>query len=201
MIYVIMNSDVGRNQHGRSWQAKAALFAVSAMFAGVAAGASLGAVGQWLPLGARHDLALALAMVAVVMGALEASGRRMVVQRDCEVPQRVMHRGALRGSMHYGVSLGVGAMSRIGFAMWYVVPVAAVLTGNPLYGAIVYGIYSATRGFAPVIILGLTRVRRLRPTGRRGVSLWLLRQQGNVQRLAGAQLAATGILVFVLLTS
>ncbi len=200
MIYVIMNSDVGRSQQGRSWPAKASVFAASSALAGVAAGAALGALGGTLSVSTRHTAAVGLAVIAVVLGTLEATGRSVVAQRNCEVPQRVMHRGALRGAAHYGASLGVGASSRIGFALWYVVPSSAILSGSPLNGAIVYGVYAATRGLAPVVVLGLRHMSRSGIGGTRAVELWLLRQQGSCRRLAGAQLIIMGVMAIVLLS-
>lgn len=50
--------------------------------------------------------------------------------------------------MYNGATLGVGASTRIGFWLWYVVPFAALLFGNPLLGAMIYGTYATVRGMA-----------------------------------------------------
>jgi hypothetical protein len=55
--------------------------------------------------------------------------------------------------------LGFGATSRIGFWLWYAVPLGAFLIGEPVAGAIIYGTYGLVRALgAVVIILGMIRL-------------------------------------------
>ncbi|MBX6765104.1 MAG: hypothetical protein IRY88_15715 [Rubrobacteraceae bacterium] len=146
-----------RNQAGRSWIAKALLFSVSASFAGMLSGAALGAAGILLPFEVRVAVASLLALVALAIGSLELLGRKVPLpQFDRETPQRWLHKGALTWALLNGSFLGVGVTSRIGFWLWYVVPLGAFLFADPALGAAIYGAYSVARGAAVwAIILGL----------------------------------------------
>ena len=145
-----------RNQAGRSWAVKAIAYSASASLAGALAGGVLGLAGGTLPAELRVAAASLLAACAVFVGAAELLGRGVrLPQFDRETPQRWMHKGAINWAVRNGSSLGVGATSRIGFWLWYAVPLGAFLSGNPGLGALVYGAYAAVRGGAVwVLILG-----------------------------------------------
>lgn len=180
-----------RNQGGRSWVTKALLFSVSASLAGMVTGAVLGAAGTVISLEVRVAVASLLALATVFVGSLELLGIRVYLpQFDRETPQSWLHKGALTWALLNGISLGVGATSRIGFWLWYVVPLGAFLFADPVLGATIYGVYSVTRGAAVwVLILG----------ARSG----LLREDWGdrfVLRIPTAQVVAAGQLIFVGLT-
>jgi hypothetical protein len=134
-----------------------------------------------------------LAPVAVVLGVSELSGRRpWLPQRDCETPQRWLHTGALRWSIYNGAALGIGAVSRIGFWLWYAVPVGAILVARPDAGAALYGVYAATRGLAVWgLLLGFHRF-----VGPEWPS-WLLARKLLARRVAASQLVFLGVVVAV----
>lgn len=79
--------------------------------------------------------------------------RPPLCQIDRETAQRWMHRGALSWALLNGSALGVGAASRLGFPLWYVVPVTALLGGSPILGAAVYGAYGFVRAGATFALL------------------------------------------------
>lgn len=145
-----------RNQEGRSWVAKALVFSLSASFAGILPGALLGVAGTVLPLEVRVALACVLALVAVLIGSVELLGAGVrLPQFDRETPQRWLNKGALNWALLNGSFLGIGATSRIGFWLWYVVPLSAFLFADPVLGATIYGAYSVVRGTAVwALILG-----------------------------------------------
>jgi hypothetical protein len=58
-----------------------------------------------------------------------------------------------RRSLKNGMVLGLGFTTRIGFWLWYVVPVTALASGDARVGASVWGLYGFARGISP---LGLT---------------------------------------------
>jgi hypothetical protein len=74
-----------------------------------------------------------------------------------------MHHGPLAWATRNGLALGVGATSRIGFWLWYVVPLAALLSASPAWGAALYGCYGAVRASGVwALLLGPTALWRER---------------------------------------
>lgn len=108
--------------------------------AGLTAGTLLGIAGGLLPLHLRLAVGSVLAVVAIVLGTLEFFGRRIdPPQFDCETPQLWVHKGPWRWASRNGLTLVLGATSRIGFLPWYVVLIGALLSGEPILGATIYG--------------------------------------------------------------
>ncbi len=183
-----------RNQAGRSWVSKAIVYSLSSALAGVVTGAVLGAVGGLLPLDSRLAVGSILAIVAVFLGGLELFGHRVQLpQFDCETPQRWVHKGPLRWATRNGLTLGFGATSRIGFWLWYAIPLGAFLVGDPAFGAVSYGTYSLLRALGAVfMLLGMLGLKI-------DVSDWLIERYGAARALAAGQLvllgAATAIVV------
>ena len=177
-----------RNQAGRSWIGKAAVYALASALAGLAAGAVLGTIGGLLPLDIRLAVGSILASAAIVVGGLELFGRRIQPwQFDCETPQRWVNKGALRWATQNGLTLGFGATSRIGFWLWYVIPLGAFLFGDPGAGAAIYGIYGLVRALGTVaILLGMMRLRM-------DISDQLIEEYGTARALAAGQLVFLGV--------
>ncbi len=140
-----------RNQDGSSWRAKAGALAAASAAGASLAGLLLGALGSMLPSQARIACASALGVAAVLIAAV---GRgRGVLHCDRETPQRWVHLGPLRWATRNGFVLGIGATTRISFWLWYAVPFAALLFGDALLGALVYGTYGGIRGLAPYWVM------------------------------------------------
>ena len=177
-----------RNQAGRSWISKAVVYSLSSALAGLAAGAVLGAVGSHLPLDFRLAAGSILAIAAVAVGGLELFGRRIQpLQFDCETPQRWVRRGPLAWAIRNGLTLGFGATSRIGFWLWYAVPLGAFLVGDPLFGAVTYGTYGLFRALGAVFIL-LVMLR-----SKVDISDWLIEHYGTARILTTGQLTLLGV--------
>ena len=177
-----------RNQAGRSWITKAVVYSLSSAFAGVAAGALLGALGNLLPLDFRLAAGSLLAVVAIVLGGLEFFGRRIQpLQFDCETPQRWVRRGPLAWAVQNGLTLGFGATSRIGFWLWYAIPLGAFLVGNPLFGAVTYGTYGLFRALGAVFILLVLMRTKV------DISDWLIERYGTAKILTTGQLTLLGV--------
>jgi hypothetical protein len=189
-------SDGHRNQSGSSWIGKAVVYSLSSAFAGLVVGALLGIAGSFLPLGFRGAIGSALAVIAVVAGSLELFGRRIKpLQFDCQTPRRWMQEGPLRWAIRNGLALGFGATSRVGFLLWYVVPLGALLFGSPAFGAAIYGTYGLVRGVAaPLILLGMIRKKA-------DFSDWFPKQNKPMQVLAAGQLVLLGVTVAIALGS
>ena len=177
-----------RNQAGRSWISKAIVYSLSSALAGLLAGAALGAAGDLLALDLRLALGSVLAVAAVAVGGLELFGRRVQLpQFDGETPQSWVHKGPLRWATRNGLTLGFGATSRIGFWLWYVVPLGAFLVGKPVFGALIYGTYGLIRGLGAVfILLAMLRLKI-------DISDWLIRRYGVTRILASGQLVLLGV--------
>ena len=122
------------------------------------------------------------------MGSLEFVGRHVQPpQFDCETPQRWVHQGPLRWATRNGLTLGFGATSRIGFWLWYVVPLGAFLVGDPRLGAAIYGTYGLIRALGAVfILLGMLRLKA-------DISDWVMERYGAARVLAAGELVFLGV--------
>jgi hypothetical protein len=179
---------VHRNQAGWGWIVKAVVYTLSSALAGLVTGAVLGAAGDLLPLDFRLAAGSILAVIAIAVGGLEFFGRRVrLPQLDCETPQRWVHRGPLGWATRNGITLGFGATSRIGFWLWYVVPLGAFLVGDPRLGAIIYGTYGLVRALGAVFIfLGMLLLEA-------DISDWVIERYGGARFLAAGQLVFLGV--------
>ncbi|MGH3148658.1 MAG: hypothetical protein ACRDTR_23000, partial [Rubrobacter sp.] len=102
-------------------------------------------------------------------------------------PQRWVHKGPLEWATRNGLALGFGATSRIGFWLWYVVPLGAFLVGDAALGAIVYGTYGLIRSLAAVfMVLGILWYKT-------DVSDWLVERYAVARTLAAGQLVILGV--------
>lgn len=182
-----------RNQAGRSWISKAIVFSLSSSIAGLTTGILLGAVGSLLTLYSRIAIASLLAVVAIILGSLELGGRRIApLQCNRETPQRWVHMGPLRWATVNGLALGCGATSRIGFWLWYAVPIGALLTGRPELAAVIYGTYGTVRGLAVwAVILGLSRWFG----SGKNTGLWLVQHFEAARVIAAGQLVLLGAVI------
>jgi hypothetical protein len=188
-----VDSSPEQNQAGRHWLTKAIAFSVTATLAAVLAGAMLGALGGLVPVDVRIALASLLGLLAVVVGTLDVVYRRIpLFERSCETPRHWLMGGALTWAVRNGSALGVGATSRIGFWLWYVIPVSALLIGRADVGALIYGTYGLVRGVAvwPVLLGGLLRIESMMDSGP-----WLIRRFRFARKVTSVQLAVVGVLV------
>jgi hypothetical protein len=140
-------------------------------------------------------VATLLAVVAGVVGAVELSGRRiMVLQCDRETPRRWVDRGAVRWAVKTGMALGVGGTTRIGFWLWFVVPLGVFLVGDVAAAGAIYGTYAVVRGLGPIAVILAGDIMSSRaPSADPG---WWLDRQGETARLvASAQLVVVGVAI------
>ena len=169
---------------------RAAAFATAGLLAGAVVGALLGALGSAVDGLARLGVATTLASLAALVGALELAGRRTpLFQVDRETPKIWLDRESELGwAVRQGIALGVGATSRLGFPLWYVVPIAAVLSGSAAAGAAVFAAYALARTGATIAVILLLADR-----GRdASYGVRLMRAHRAARRLAGAILLLVG---------
>ncbi len=173
--------------------AKAIVYSLASTLAAGAAGGALGWAGYLLPWSLRLVAASVAGVLAILLGLVEVRGRRLCpVQRDIETPQHWMLAGSLQWAALNGAALGLGATTRIGFWLWYVVPLGALLSGGADAGALVYGAFGASRGMAVwVILYGLIRIRP------RDWRVWLIHQNGTARLAAAQTLVSVGVIAVV----
>jgi hypothetical protein len=130
------------------------MYAGAALLAGLLFGALLGGLGAWLASYIRAGLWATAGVLGIVFGVLELlRGKAALLERDCETSQRWLHQGPLRWAAKNGFMLGLGFTTRIGYCLWYWVPICAFLSGSISAGAAVYAVYSFTRCIVPMVAL------------------------------------------------
>lgn len=160
---------------------------------GAAAGTVVGLAGGLLTLEARVVTGTVLATLLVI-APLAWPQRLPQINRETE--QSLLGRGPFAWALANGFLLGLGFTSRIGYWIFYLVPVGCFVAGSPGLGALIWGTYGFTRlGAASLLAFRMHRTpsrmgelsRRLlvlRPAVRRvtnpvtvlcafGIVLWL----------------------------
>jgi hypothetical protein len=123
---------------------------------GAVLGSGLGFIGRRLITGDVRTVALGLVSVSGVPAGIcdLLHTRWRPIQCERETPKRWVEEGPRRWAIKNGIALGCGAASRLGYWLWYVVPLGALL-GGPLFGSLIYGAYGLTRS-AGIWLLLLT---------------------------------------------
>lgn len=180
-----MNADQERRQARSDWRAKGIVYAVSSTLAGGAAGAVLGQLGSHLSISHRLAMASASAIFGLLAGLLHFALRDIpLFQFNRETPQPWMRYGALRWAILSGATLGTGVTTRIGFWLWYSIPVSALLFGSPMVGVLIYGLYGASRGWLVWLLLAAP-IRRIAGDD---PATWVLSQYWRAQAVTAAYL-------------
>jgi hypothetical protein len=124
----------------------AASLVLAATVAGAIAGGLLGSLGGSFPeefrLGA---VALALVGLNVLFVADVVVGPVPILQRNRTTPRRWVEENAWAWSLKAGAALGLGITNRIGFPVWYLVPVLTLGTGSSIAGAVIWAGYGLLR--------------------------------------------------------
>lgn len=154
MIYVISHPAVLRDRPKLTVSLRGIAFVISAVTVGVATGAACGFAGSRISSDTRVASSVAAAFVFAVIGITEVTGRRRVpLPQLSRETKRRYGKMAIGSVIRNGTAMGAGVTTRIGFWLWYVVPVAATLSGTVLRGTIIFGAYSLTRGVAPLLLI------------------------------------------------
>lgn len=142
----------------------------------------LGSVPQW-----------ALGGLLALLGLTEVLGRRApLTQIGKETPLRWRAQGSVRWAMKTGFLLGLGAPTRIGFALWYALPVLAVLLNEPGASMAIFGTYGGLRtGLALAISGALARHGTVTATR------WLLSRRPLAQHVSGYTCVVVGLALAV----
>ncbi len=176
MIYVIMYRRVsGGVPIGSPARVMAAAFVVGAAASGIAFGLALGWIGGVLTTPTRAALGGVFGVTAAFVGASDVLGsqRLSVLQFDRETNQRWLWQRPALGALATGAVIGAGFATRIGFWLWYVVPLSCLLVANAALGAGIYGTYAVTRAAIPALLAAWIWVLRKRDPDTELTAHWL----------------------------
>lgn len=167
----------------RNWP-RGAVFTGSSLVAGVSVGAAAGLLGSTIPVDVRTGLASVFAAALVVVGIFELMPRGLrPLECRRETPKDWVYRGKpMRWAVQNGLALGCGALSRLGFCLWYVVPLACLFSGSVLLGAAIYGAYGVARGFFVWPLIFVAHATEL------DLGEWLIARSTTAKRIAAVEL-------------
>ena len=142
------------------------------------AGGLTGVAGQVVPFTARVAVGTLL-FLALTAAPLLARDRLLQVNRETE--QNLLSKGPFTWALANGFLLGLGFTSRIGYWIWYLIPLGCFVLGSPAHGAVIWGTYGCTRlGIAVVVASMMHR----RPSRMSELSRRLLGLRPTVRRLS-----------------
>lgn len=118
-----------------------AVLLLSALTGAALTGAVLGLLGAAL----EPALRALLAVVAALTVAVGVVVRPVPWQLDRETNTAWLLYQDWRTAAYNGFALGLGFTTRIGFWLFYLVPLSAFVMGNPLHGAIGYAVFAMSR--------------------------------------------------------
>lgn len=160
MVYVTLSPAVTRSGTYTSSLWRPAAFTAAAALAGASTGAALGKLGGQFSNQQRAAFTTAICAGALVLAALDLLGRPVRVPgRSRETPRGWMQLNPITAAVLNGTTLGTGWSTRIGFWLWFAVPLGSLLSGSVIGGIVVYGAYGLTRGLGPWLLLLLARSR------------------------------------------
>jgi hypothetical protein len=178
-----------RGQANANRHLKQVLYTLGGAVGGGAAGLLFAALGVIAGDGSRTAIGLAAGVAMLALGAWEASGRRAsLLQVDRATPQRWMRLGPVRWPLLNGAALGCALTSRIGFPLWYVLPISSFLAGTLWLGPLLWASYGVCRTSLTWVLLRHMRSRR--PDA---VLDGLIRLQPPIRRAAGGMLSIDAI--------
>ena len=135
-----------RTQKRTSIGLKLVVYVGAGTAVGVASGTVLGLIGSTIAPAARAAVIVCLAFMALSVSLLELFGHRVrLIQVDRETPYGWLSPGPLSWAARNGAAIGFGAGTRLGFWLWYAIPLGALLAASPVLGGVAYGLYSLTR--------------------------------------------------------
>ena len=162
---------------------------MAAVVAGSASGAAIASLALVAPVNLRVVTGMILAST-VACGAFLLPTRMPQINRETE--QGLLHHGPLEWAALNGALLGLGFTSRVGYWIWYLIPITCFILGAPMSGSIVWATYAFTRLGIAVSLAGWMHRQ---PDQISMISGWLLRLRLRARAAAGP---AAGILAFAL---
>ena len=143
-----------RNQQGLDWRFKAASTVLSGGALAALLGGLIGWIGGEIPTSLRAAVGTVGAIILILAALLP---HLPMPQRDTETEQSLLGRGPFAWALLNGGLLGIAITSRIGFWLWYAVPLASFLLGTWWAGALIYGWYGLSRLAAITLVAAYMR--------------------------------------------
>lgn len=126
--------------------ARIVVLTLAALVSSATFGLVLGFVGRILVNLNDLTAIIVLALVSLVLGVISLLPiRRHIPQFDRETPPPWTRNGPFVWAITDGGMLGLGWATRIQYASWYVIPIAAIVYSHPMVGAVIYGAYGMGR--------------------------------------------------------
>jgi len=156
MVGTVVPMVYGLNNGGRRTKAHIAHLAgavAGGAIVGVTSGLAGGLAGERLPAVLVIPAVLAVAYAFHELGLADLP----MPQRHRQVPVswRSTYSPSVAAAM-YGVGLGVGWLTHITTASFYVACALVVAVGDPLFGALALGLYGFGRGLPPFVLASLS---------------------------------------------
>ncbi len=139
---------VHRTGDDRAMWVKATLHALGAAVGGAILGAGVAQLGAALSPADRAAAGSLLGAALAVVSML----RLPVLERNTETPQSLLRLGSVGWSVANGALLGTAVTNRIGYWLWYAVPIGCFVSGEPLAGAAIWGVFVCAR-LATIIVV------------------------------------------------
>jgi hypothetical protein len=153
---------LGERGRQSRWSVTVAAFLIAATAAAAALGTLLGAVGSVLIGGLDAHVRLAV-FAAIAAGALVLELAPVTVpgpRRQVDSRWLDEYRGWVYGA-GYGAQLGLGVATIVSSAATYLALAAALLSASATSGALIVGLFGATRGLQPLAAAGVRRPEQL----------------------------------------
>lgn len=167
----------------------ATLFVCSSTVAGVLSGAAINVLANVVD--GTSVIVIPYASVVAALVIADLASWPLLPQRNVETPRQWVHQAPWRWAVLTGAALGCGAWTRIGFPIWYVLPLIGVATTSFLIAAACWGTYGCIRALASVL-LGARQIRAKRgPDVARDLML------GRSIRIAADAIALAAVTVIV----
>jgi hypothetical protein len=179
----------------RRWMPLSTVYVSSAMLASSATGSLLGVSGAMVSQPTRDALLSMAAFALLALGILDLANHPVrLIQFDRGRPHPSANSSPLKWTIKNGSALGTGFSSRIGFWMWFLIPVSSYWTGDFAKGAFVFGVYGLCRS-ASVWLVAKAFHRRL---GKQvGTEVWLVSQVGNASMISSFVAVLVGAFLLV----
>lgn len=178
-----------------TWRIKGATYIAASATVGILSGGLLGVLGAHVPSDFRAAIGLLAASAGILVGAYELWHRPLpVLQINRETPQSWLRSGGLIWATRNGAVLGFGATTRMGFWLWYSIPIGAFLIGSPTASAVLYGMYSSVRAAWAIVLTLLGSPGR---TGSGRLADWLTSRIAAARKLSASHMLAISIAMII----
>lgn len=151
----------------------ASAFIVAGTATGIVIGAAAGATAGLLDEELRRGVVWIVTVGGACWFALDLwRGPLPFPELDRQTEKYWLEEGSLRWAAKTGAALATGGMTRIGFPIWYVVPLGALGSGSATGAAAVWATYGFVRTFASSVLgwWALEHRRSFRDLGLRFIS-------------------------------